>query len=858
MKYLNACIRLVIVYRPPPSEQNGLKKNYFFDEFNSLLECLAITSSKLLITGDFNFHVNKPSETYAKKFLRMLNGFNLEQHVSEATHNGNTLDLLITRSIDNFISDVRTMPGLINPKLFDHYAIRSQVKLKKPSFEQKEIIYRKLRAVDIEVLQTDIKSSTLLSDYSDMDLTPLVENFEITLTNVLDTHAPIKKRTITFGSYAPWYNDSIDVEKRKRRKLERRWRKSNLSTDRQLYITQCGIVNDMISDAKSIYYSSIIAENKGNQKVLFKTIDQLLQRKQEPCFPTSTSSEQLVNEFAAFFHEKISKMRCSLSHDSESIINPLPDLLCCQSKLTDFCTVNTNDIRKYLVSSGFKTCDVDPLPSILLRECLDILLPVITRIVNLSLTTGNVPRHFKDAMVRPKLKKDSLDHQLFSHFRPISNLKLLSKVTEKAVACQLTDYLNANGLQERLQSAYKVAHSTETALLKVKSDIFNAINKQESVLLLLLDLSAAFDTVDHVILLSRLNTRYGIKGNALHWFASYLKDRRQFIQVESTRSSFVELQWGVPQGSVLGPILYTLYTAPLGGIIRKHDLQFHLYADDCQIYVSFKSGCIEESAALLKMEACAKEIYAWMACKKLKLNRDKTEFLVIHAKHRPRPPICDIKIAGIRVVSTESARNIGVMFNDVMNHEHQVQNICKVAFFHIRNLSKIRKCLTQKDTETLVHAFVTSKLDNCNSLLAELPQYLLDKVQRVQNAAARLVSCTRKYDRITLVLKELHWLPVKQRIILKILLFTYKALNALAPQYISDLLVQYKPPRALRSSDGKLLQVPHFKLKTYGGRSFSYIAPYLWNQLPDAIRQAPSLAAFKSNLKTYLFDQVFN
>ena len=188
----------------------------------------------------------------------------------------------------------------------------------------------------------------------------------------------------------------------------------------------------------------------------------------------------------------------------------------------------------------------------------------------------------------------------------------------------------------------------------------------------------------------------------------------------------------------------------------------------------------------------------------------------------------------------------------------QVQNICKVAFFHIRNLSKIRKCPTQKDTETLVHAFVTSKLDNCNSLLAELPQYLLDRVQWVQNAAARFFSCTRKYDRITPVLRELHWLPVKQRIIFKILLFTYKTLTALAPQYISDFLAQYKPPRALRSSDKKLLQVPHFKLKTYGARSFSYIAPYLWNQLPDAIRHASSLAIFQSNLKTHLFDQVFN
>ena len=130
---------------------------------------------------------------------------------------------------------------------------------------------------------------------------PLIGNFEITMANLLDTHAPIKKRTITLRPYAPWYNDSIDAEKRKRRNLERRWRKSSLSTDKQLYITQCGIVNDMIRDAKSIYYSSIIAENKGNQKVLFQTIDQLLQRKQEPRFPTSTSSEHLANEFCCLF-----------------------------------------------------------------------------------------------------------------------------------------------------------------------------------------------------------------------------------------------------------------------------------------------------------------------------------------------------------------------------------------------------------------------------------------------------------------------------------------------------------------------------------------------------------------------------
>lgn len=189
------------------------------------------------------------------------------------------------------------------------------------------------------------------------------------------------------------------------------------------------------------------------------------------------------------------------------------------------------------------------------------------------------------------------------------------------------------------QSAYKVAHSTETALLKVQSDIFNAIDKQESVLLLLLDLSAAFDTVDHIILLSRLNTRHGIKGNALHWFASYLKDRRQFIQVENTDHPLMSCNGECRKDQYWVQSFDTLYRVPLGDIIRKHGLQFHLYADNCQIYVSFKPGPNEKSASLLKMEARAKEIPAWMACtcNKLKLNRDKTEFLVFTCQTPPAP-----------------------------------------------------------------------------------------------------------------------------------------------------------------------------------------------------------------------------
>ena len=183
--------------------------------------------------------------------------------------------------------------------------------------------------------------------------------------------------------------------------------------------------------------------------------------------------------------------------------------------------------------------------------------------------------------------------------------------------------------------------------------------------------------------------------------------------------------------------------------------------------------------------------------------------------------------------------------------ERQVSAIWKSAFFHIRNISRIRKFLTVNSTKALVHAFVTCRLDNCNSLLYGLPKYLVHRLQLAQNCAARLILCGRKHDHVTPLLKELHWLPVEQRIIFKILLLTFKALNNLCPSYISDLLEIYRPARSLRSSSRNLLVIPR------SDRAFSVSSPKLWNDIPEAIKCSVDLNAFKRNLKTYLFKRYF-
>ena len=199
------------------------------------------------------------------------------------------------------------------------------------------------------------------------------------------------------------------------------------------------------------------------------------------------------------------------------------------------------------------------------------------------------------------------------------------------------------------------------------------------------------------------------------------------------------------------------------------------------------------------------------------------------------------------------ARNIGVLFDTSLSMIPHVDSICKTAFFHLHNIAKIRRFLTP-DTKTIVHAFVTSKVDYCNT---GLPRFLLQKLQRVLNCAARLVCHSRKFDNIIPIMIELHWLPIEQRVHFKILLITFKALNQLAPMYISNILSHYRPSRVLQSSNKNLLQTTKYKLERYGGRSFSVAAPFLWNALPDYLRNCGSLAIFKSKQKTFLFNKAY-
>ena len=252
-------------------------------------------------------------------------------------------------------------------------------------------------------------------------------------------------------------------------------------------------------------------------------------------------------------------------------------------------------------------------------------------------------------------------------------------------------------------------------------------------------------------------------------------------------------------------------------------------------------------------------LFKWYWCidlaSMLKLNQDKTELLVIGPKHKVNPPIKGIHVAGEYIEVSNNARNIGVIFYAHVNLEKHVINTCKTAFYHLRNIAKIRNCLSQDNAETLVHAFISSKLDFCNALLYGLPQSVIDRLQYVQNCAARLVTRTRSSEHITPVLRRLHWLPVRQWIKYKILLLTYKALNGMVSKYIA--LISFSPilhpTRQLRSSSKNVLVTQKYNITFYGNRSFQVAASRLLNSLTDNLRSIQNLNGFKNKIKTLLF-----
>jgi len=372
----------------------------------------------------------------------------------------------------------------------------------------------------------------------------------------------------------------------------------------------------------------------------------------------------------------------------------------------------------------------------------------------------------------------------------------------------------------------------------------------------MLDLSAAFDTVDHSILLDQLAGDFNITGSVHNWFQTYLKNRTSRMCIKGAFSDFVDLIFGVPQGSVIGPQAFVYYTRRVGQIIESHQLRYHIYADDVQIYTIFNPNLPGDAAcALFKLSRCVKDLQSWMLYNKLKLNQKKTEFFIASSVHHYKIlQHLSLYLENQEIKPSPKIRNLGVIFDHSMKMSDHITNLSRSVNWQLRNLNRIRKYLDTDTCHNIVRTLILSKLDYCNALMYGIDKKNLNRLQTLQNRSARLIFKLPKRSHASPLLKSLHWLPVEQRIQFKCLVQTHKAFYQSLPGYISSLLEVHRTSHTLRSESAVTFQVPRSS-KIAGDRAFSIAAPRLWNALPPGIRNQDNINMFKHSLKTHLFPQ---
>ena len=324
------------------------------------------------------------------------------------------------------------------------------------------------------------------------------------------------------------------------------------------------------------------------------------------------------------------------------------------------------------------------------------------------------------------------------------------------------------------------------------------------------------------------------------------------MTVNGTTTPPSSITTGVPQGSVLGPLLFTLYTSPLSQIFSCSPVSFHLYADDTQLYISFSASDANTNLSILS--STLETVHNWLTVNRLTVNPSKTEFLII-GTHQQRNKLQSphIIFQNTPITPSPSARNLGVTLDSDLSLTKHISSLCQASYLQIRQLRQIRSVLDTNTAIILANTLVSSKLDYCNSLFFNLPDSSINRLQRIQNSLARIVMpFVKRFDHVTPALQKLHWLPIRQRITFKIATLTFKTLQSGQPSYLSDLLHRNIPTRSLRSSSQNLLHIPFIK-SANGRRSFAFAAPTVWNSLPPTLRSASTLTTFRANLKTHLF-----
>ena len=507
--------------------------------------------------------------------------------------------------------------------------------------------------------------------------------------------------------------------------------------------------------------------------------------------------------------------------------------------------ITTQQISSFIQNlDSSKATGLDGIGPRLLKIIQNIISPSIAALINKSLTSGIFPNQLKITKVFPVFKNGSKSD--LSNYRPISILPTISKIFEKHVNKHLMGYLNKYNLIHECQSGFRQKHSCQTALVKLIDQWMACIDNGDIVGTLFIDFRKAFDMVDHTLLIQKLSL-YKLTSTTLDWFTSYLNCRLQTIVNGQSRSSFSQLQSGVPQGSILGPTLLLLFINDLP-LFMNH-CSTDIFAEDTTFHINGKTNKEIET----KLQCDSLEAHAWSKSNKLPINYDKTTSMTIGSRQRlHNNQTLEINIANNPIVSVNKQKLLGVVIDEHLLWTPHIDYLCSTISSRISLLKHIANYVPVKVQKIYYQGYILPLLDYGSNTWGTTYKVNIDRLIKLKKHAAHILKADYTMPS-TMMFKELDWTSVSSRCNYNKAVLTYKALNQLTPPYISDLLkpVSQTCTRQIRSSENGSLAVPRSRTALYD-KSVTCSASKLWNTLPCAIKSAPSLSSFKKCVKEYL------
>ena len=889
-------IIVVCLYRKP--QQKPILS--FLNELEKLIADLKLTTPHVILAGDFNIPVNKttPSTT---QLLAKLNDIGFENTVTGPTFikSQNTLDLVIQSYLMPLVKKVVIQSDYKFSPKSDHHLITFEI-------DAPFLIHKLFK--NISFVNYSVENITEFLHYisEKIDEVEKLDNpsesvklLKSLITEARDKFLPVITKRVPDTPGRPWYNDECKILKSKYSKLMRMTRQMRKSKYRKIRVqkyssSDCApstsnnyqfgqattvLERDanpskleiavrnarnkyirVIRKAKHEYYTAIFENYVSAPTIAYKSVAHLLGRKKDKVLPSlaKTDPQALANQFINFLLEKIRSIRAFI--ESNPPDPQLKNYIECNylmdrtlapeiPPLEKFEKISETDLDNLLFNFNITNCPLDVVNFSKVK--LKFFLPTFLHVINSCFETGIFPESEKTGIIYPQYKGNNLPIEDLSSQRGITNLPLPSKIVEKAMLWGIQKHLNANNLYPKFQSAYRNFHSTETLLLQLHSDLIVSIDRSESVFLILLDLSSAFDTVDHEILIQECY-HLGIRDKALELIKSFLSNRKVKVMVDEKESDTFNIPFGVPQGSILSPTLFCLYIKSLTNLLDALDVKYQFYADDFQIYWSFDPNNLEQLKN--KINTIFKHLEVWMSIFKLKLNIGKTKIMMFGPKktiHNTRATFGTVKINESTLTLSKEVRNLGVCFDEDLTFQKHITNVVRACNYAIFNIKTLKPVLSFRLLITLMHQEVLSRVDYCNSILLGLPKKQLRRLQKVINNCARAIYGVPYNESVWRILEEeLHWLPIGARIDFKILLIVQKFLICRSPEYLNG---------HLKISNNNESRLQHNIIegnRKFAKRSFHISAPILHSKIPQSLHDQ-DIESFKGNLKTYLYHQAF-